>query len=554
MKSIFKKYLCSASILFLCPIFLHAGTWQPLANQPHFVSYDLTDPNKPIPAPGGAFNPRLLTDGSVLVQNIGHYATPEMWKLTPDIYGSYLNGTWSQVASLPYTPTYTASAVLADGRVIVIGGEYTDWNLKFTLTDQGAIYDPVANYWTPITGPDFFVNFYPTYFDNQSAHPIGDAASVVLEDGTFMVHDKLSKQAAIWNPKESLLPSWTEVGSSTKQYMNSEEGWTLLPNGKVLTINTYKEYKINQQVGENTFPYPFDLTQTEIYCPKRREWSYGGSTVMPLSDTATTVDATAGVPDEFEMGAGVLRPDGTVFCLGSNGNNAIYDSKTQKWQMGPRLPSLLAPEYQLGIQDGPAVLLTNGNVLFAASPVLPIYSPPVHFFEFDGSHLIEQPTIPNATNDPAYACNLLILPTGQVLLTDSTNDVEIYIPDDPSYDRHWAPKIKSAPETVQGGKTYEIEGRRFNGMSQACYYGDENQCATNYPLVRITNNETGHVFYCRTHDHSYMGVASEKMVSTRFDVPANIESGRSKLEVVANGIPSKPITIQVSSHSCHNSD
>ena len=44
---------------------------------------------------------------------------------------------------------------------------------------------------------------------------------------------------------------------------------------------------------------------------------------------------------------------------------------------------------------------------------------------------------------------------------------------------------------------------------------------TNYPLVRITNNNTGHVFYARTHDHSSMGVATGNMaVSTNFDVPS----------------------------------
>lgn len=42
-----------------------------------------------------------------------------------------------------------------------------------------------------------------------------------------------------------------------------------------------------------------------------------------------------------------------------------------------------------------------------------------------------------------------------------------------------------------------------------------------------------------------MGVASNKKVHTFFDVPANIESGESKFEVVANGIPSKPKKIVV---------
>ncbi len=96
------------------------------------------------------------------------------------------------------------------------------------------------------------------------------------------------------------------------------------------------------------------------------------------------------------------------------------------------------------------------------------------------------------------------------------------------------------------GSTYKISGTQFNGLSQACFYGDELQCATNYPLVRITNDATGDVSYARTHDHSTMGVATGSMlVHTYFDVLPGTETGASKLEVVANGIPSTPVSVTV---------
>ena len=89
-------------------------------------------------------------------------------------------------------------------------------------------------------------------------------------------------------------------------------------------------------------------------------------------------------------------------------------------------------------------------------------------------------------------------------------------------------------------------GANFNGWSEAHGFGDEFQTATNYPLVRLTNMATGHVFYARTHDHNRMGVARAKSPSTtHFDVPANMETGSTKMEVVANGIPSNPVTIMV---------
>src|SRR5882672_10461423 len=85
----------------------------------------------------------LLTDGTVMVQgdaaaNPG--ASVSAWyKLTPDAFGSYLHGTWSPLASLPpgYVPYAFASAVLADGRVVIVGGEYNQGT--FTLTAQGAV-------------------------------------------------------------------------------------------------------------------------------------------------------------------------------------------------------------------------------------------------------------------------------------------------------------------------------------------------------------------------------------------------------------------------------
>jgi len=60
------------------------------------------------------------------------------------------------------------------------------------------------------------------------------------------------------------------------------------------------------------------------------------------------------------------------------------------------------------------------------------------------------------------------------------------------------------------------------------------------------NAATGHVFYCRTHNHSTMAIATgNKKVSTHFDVPAGAETGLSRLFVVTNGIPSSPYWINV---------
>jgi hypothetical protein len=144
---------------------------------------------------------------------------------------------------------------------------------------------------------------------------------------------------------------------------------------------------------------------------------------------------------------------------------------------------------------------------------------------------------------------MLVLPTGQVmyLVADGrTKDVEL-MTSTGKPDNAWRPVIRSVAATLTRGNTYQITGRQFNGLGIGADYGDDALAATNYPIVRITNKTTRHVFYARTHDHSTMAIATgNALVSTMFDVPAAAETGLSKIEVVANGIASraKSVTIQ----------
>jgi hypothetical protein len=162
--------------------------------------------------------------------------------------------------------------------------------------------------------------------------------------------------------------------------------------------------------------------------------------------------------------------------------------------------------------------------------------------------LREIPPAPNASVDSSFYGNFLVLPTGQIMLTDFYF-VSVYNPQQDVHDddnEAPAPHVTSAPDEVRAGRSYVVEGTLFNGMSQAAAYGDDVQAATNYPLVRITNNATGHVFYSRTHDHSSMGVGPFiGRVSTHFDVPKSQEKGPSRLVVIANGIASAPVGVMV---------
>jgi hypothetical protein len=442
----------------------------------------------------------LLTDGTVIVQEVhsGGLGTGIWYRLTPDNTGSYANGTWTQIASTPsgYAPDFYASAVLPDGRVMVEGGEYNGNNGTPAETNLGAIYDPTTNAWTSVTAPGGWTE-------------IGDAQSAILASGQLMLGNCCGSGQALLNASNL---TWTLTGSG-KADSNSEEGWTLLPSGKVLTVDIW------------------DVPNTELYNPTTGTWSSAGNT--PSSLVALC-----------ETGPAVLRPDGTVIAFGSTGSTAIYNSSTGAWSSGPTIPSGFVA------QDVPAALLPNGNVLVAASNAgtgtctSPSYTQHTYFYELSGSVYT---LVGGPTGNYPYENRFLVLPNGTVLWTHNSNDVEVYTPSNSTYQSSWQPTITSVATSLTVGTSNNvIQGTQFNGMSQGAMFGDDAQMATNYPLVRITNTGTGHVFYIRTHNHSTMGVATgSEATSTNFDMPTTMEIGPSTLVVVANGIPSNPVNVSV---------
>ncbi len=475
----------------------------------------------------------LLTDGTVMSQDTG---TANWWKLTPDNTGSYVNGTWSQLASMPggYAPLYFGSAVLPDGRVIVEGGEYLDDNA--TWTTKGAIYDPKTNHWTAVAPPTGW----------QS---IGDASGIVLPNGTYMQSDCCTSNLALLNPTTL---KWTSTGSG-KQDENDEESWTLLPDGTILTVDA------NNTAG---------LTNSEIFDPTTGMWTNAGSTIVQLPDL------TAQGGGSHEIGPGVLRGDGTVLETGGTGHNAIYDTTTKTWSQAPDFPTGSAG--QLDVADGAGILLPDDNVLMITSPG--VFNSPSQFFEWDGTAFTEVTATPDAASTSSFQFTFLMLPTGEAMLTDQSPDVEMYTPAMGAV-MDYAPVIRSIPTpvtagdpnplrpepgelaldgdtthavydveplaTLHPGQTYKVWIDRPNGISQGAYYGDDAQSSTNYPLVRLTNQTSNHVAFARTHDGSTYGIGMDLVGSTRFDVPLTAERGLTSISVVTNGIAGPAITVDL---------
>jgi hypothetical protein len=454
----------------------------------------------------------------------------DFYMLTPDSNGDYSKGTWRKVASPPagYSPWATNEVVLSDGRVLFIGGEYNhdQYQIPFApsaLTNMSAIYDPSADTWTMIPAP-------------AGLDYIGDVATTALPDGRVIIGDKLFKRMWVFDPASSQWSALNFTGYPSNDF--AEMGFTLLPSGSVLTAdvrNSPSTYHFVPSSGswitDGTTPASLaELTVNPITYGPAPQQTVGGVTYGP--GPAGTYNAPG------EIGPSILRPDGSVFWTGAapsgqTGHTAIYHpgasaSVAGSWTAGPDFP---AGE---NAGDSVAALLVSGNVLVAGDSDA--------LYEFDGIKLTRT-VAPPAT---PYGVFLLPLPSGQVLvLTPGQSSlVKLYTPAG-TPQASWAPTIISAPTNLTRGQTYSLTGTQLNGFSQACDYGDEFGCATNYPLVRITNVATGHVTYARTHGHT-LGVATgSASVTTMFDVPATAETGPSTLVVVANGIASRQLSVTV---------
>jgi Kelch motif len=477
----------------------------------------------------------LLTDGTAMMQESGSidlrlgrpmWATNRWWKLTPDQFGSYANGTWSQLADSHVARRYFASSVLADGRVVVCGGEYSGIDNAVVENDNNTceIYDPVADRWTMFDSPKLPDPPGTTWTE------IGDAPCAVLPDGTFLLGAINGPSVAKLDPATL---TWTAKDNRSGVSSSNEDSWVLMPNNTIAA------------------PSCTNPPKTWVYDILHDHWTQGNDLNPGIVDV-----------DDNETGPALLRYDGTGFFLGANEHTAVFTptaNPQSQWSSGPDLPdqTVATSPQQIGIQDGPAALLVNGNVLFGAGvKVGTPSSSPSWFFEFDGTTF-------NRTNDPpnnvtfTYATRLLLLPNGDVLFcTEDSSSFYAYHSDAATPQDSFRPVIQTCPTNLTPGGTIQISGLQFNGLSQAVAYGDDAQMATNYPLVRIVNKQTNHVRYCRTFNHTTvdangniipsMGVATgAAVVTTNVAIPDDIELGDSSLFVVANGIPSLPFDVAV---------
>jgi hypothetical protein len=452
----------------------------------------------------------LLSDGTVMAQGGSNSNDAHWYKLTPDSTGSYVNGTWSNLASFNDGRRFYASDVLRDGRVFVAGGEYSSVGGDTNTTE---IYDPVANTWTLEA--------------NYPLANLGDSISAMMPDGRVLAGSQYSSTSYLYNPSSN---TWSTTGPSELHGDNaSEEGWVKLADGSMLTYAIQgSQSEAGQRLVQGT---------TE----EQSTWVDAGNVPVALESNGGNNGI---VP---ELGPGLLLPNGKVFWIGASGHTATYtppsgNNTTGTWTQGPDI--LDNNNTLLGGFDAPAAVETNGKVLLAAGVIDGNNFPgPTTIFEYDpNANTMTQVTAagPNLTA-PVFWSRMLALPSGQVLFSSGNdNTLYVYNPDSgPS--SSWAPTISSI--TWNGGSSFTLTGTQLNGLSEGAAYGDDAQMASNYPIVKLTD-VNGKVSFAKTTNWSSTWVATGSTPeSTNFTLPGGDGPGVYTVSVIANGIASTPVVV-----------
>jgi len=453
------------------------GSWSPVTNL----------------APYAVMQVILLSDGTVAccVDNTSQYLGQAWYRLTPDAFGSYANGTWSEMAPMHDSRLYCASDLLPDGRLFVAGGEYG------TGDASAEIYDPLLNSWTMISPPT-------SLLDPAQNESFEDAISEVLADGNVLVapvYPNKNGGTLIYNATKN---HWQQGAPVKYAAYQAEASWVKLPDQSILTIDPYG-------------------TQSERYLPTKNTWVSAG--IVP-----TELYAADG-----ELGAGLLLADGRALFFGATGHNAYYQPATGSaegtWTAASDFPN------GLGTPDAPAAMMNNGKILCDAGPA-GTFDGPVSFFEFDpvanAFTSISQPSGFDSSTVP-YETRMLDLPDGSILLSNATRQLYLYKPDGTplSAGQPTIIKVKMNADT-----SYHLTGTLLNGISAGAAYGDDAQMDSNYPILRLVSGD-GHVYYLRTYDWSSTGVMTgSQVISTDFSLPQGLPEGDYTLYAVANGNPS----------------
>jgi N-acetylneuraminic acid mutarotase/plastocyanin len=390
----------------------------------------------------------LLSDGRVLVA--GGEGAPGGTTValnSAEIYDPTTNS-WSSAGNMQVARRLAAASRLADGRVLVTGGETTGLT---SSTATAEIYDPTTNSWS-------------------SAAAMHDArygqAALTLPDGRVLVigGDELGSSPADLNGVEAYdlsTNTWTQLPSLTDA--REQFGAVALPDGGVVVVG-------GDQYDPSTSSF-VQLATAERYTP-------------PVAGTARA--------DTLPVGrwghVAVRLQDGRVLIAGGSTATSNYTSSVEVYDPDTNAWSNAAPMNE-GRQYFAAVTLKDGRVLAVGGfggpdPADIGYLASAEVYDPVQDRWTEVPPM----STPRESLTATLLPSGSVLVAGGLNSVgavntaELYDPKTNS----WSPagtmsNARESPAAVllKTGKVLVLGGIDPSGLGVGLRSADLYDPATN---------------------------------------------------------------------------
>jgi hypothetical protein len=276
----------------LLAVYLLSGTTK--IGRASFAGHDTWSPAASMATARNSHTATLLANGKVLVvggftgQCNPHGCTSSTVLATAEMYNPMTNA-WSPAGSMSTAREYHTATLLPNGKVLVAGGA----NAQSPTLATAELYDPATNTWSPAAT---MTNARIQY------------TATLLPDGRVLVAggsdgQTYSATSELYDPQTNL---WSLSGSlATGRILHTA---TLLANGKVLVAG-----------GTNSIVV---FSSAEIYDPAAGTWSSAGSMVTARENGFTAT----------------LLPGGTVLVAGGNNfaseataNAEIYDPVANTW-------------------------------------------------------------------------------------------------------------------------------------------------------------------------------------------------------------------------------